>query len=97
MKVINLIKASEEWKVREKREVKVPQLLPTQKAVLTKREIEIIQLMFDDYNSLQIAKKLSISSKTVDTHRKNMLKKTGIHSPVGLIKFGLAHGLIRIE
>jgi DNA-binding CsgD family transcriptional regulator len=53
--------------------------------------------MFDDYNTNEIAQELSISTRTVDTHRKNMLKKTGIQSTIGLIKYALVRGLIRLE
>lgn len=43
---------------------------------LTKRELEILNLVHDGLNSLEIAEKLHISKFTIDTHRKNILKKT---------------------
>lgn len=99
MKAINLVETSPAWRSLDKHQIPKAPLFPVtiKKAVLTKREIEIIQLMFNDYNTFQIAKELSISTKTVETHRKNMLKKTGIHSPVGLIKYALLHGLIHLD
>ncbi|QHT67764.1 helix-turn-helix transcriptional regulator [Rhodocytophaga rosea] len=96
MKVAHLITVAEDWPARKKLK-KAPPVLPSNKDVLTKREIEIIKLMFDDYNTNEIAWELSISTRTVDTHRKNMLRKTGIQSTIGLIKYALVRGLIRLE
>jgi DNA-binding CsgD family transcriptional regulator len=96
MKVIHVLSVAENWAPRKKLKKGLP-ILPDNKAVLTKREIEIIKLMFDDYNTNEIACELSISTKTVDTHRKNMLKKTGIQSTIGLIKYALVRGLIRLD
>jgi DNA-binding CsgD family transcriptional regulator len=96
MKAINVLSVTDSWTVRKKLR-KVAPALPATKAVLTKREIEIIKLMFDDYNTNEIASELSISAKTVDTHRKNMLKKTGIQSTIGLIKYALVRGLIHLD
>jgi DNA-binding CsgD family transcriptional regulator len=96
MKFAHIITTAEGWPLRKKLR-KAATVLPSNGAVLTKREIEIIRLMFDDYNTNEIAEELSISTKTVDTHRKNMLKKTGIRSTIGLIKYALVRGLICLE
>ncbi|GEO04151.1 hypothetical protein AAE02nite_18150 [Adhaeribacter aerolatus] len=56
---------------------------------LTKRETEILKLITDEYSSLEIAETLSISLKTVDTHRKSLIRKTGARNIVGLVKFAL--------
>jgi DNA-binding NarL/FixJ family response regulator len=47
---------------------------------LTAREIEIVKLIFDGNKSREIAQALSISVKTVDKHRSNILQKLGVHS-----------------
>jgi DNA-binding NarL/FixJ family response regulator len=47
---------------------------------LTAREIEIVKLIFDGKKSREIAQALSISVKTVDKHRSNILQKLGVHS-----------------
>jgi DNA-binding CsgD family transcriptional regulator len=94
MKLVHVLSVAEGWAPRKKLK-KVPPVLPSNKAVLTKREIEIIKFMF--YNTNEIARELSISTRTVDTHRKNMLKKTGIQSTIGLIKYALVRGLIHLE
>lgn len=56
---------------------------------LTRREKEILRLIAKGRTSHQIASELSISKMTVDTHRKNIHKKLGISSSVGLLKYAL--------
>lgn len=56
---------------------------------LTKREIEIIQLICQEHSTPEIAEQLFISPLTVETHRKNILKKTKARTIVGLIKFAI--------
>jgi two-component system nitrate/nitrite response regulator NarL len=65
-----------------------------EKGVLTSREIEIVRLVAKEFNSRQIAEILFISERTVETHRKNILKKTGAANLVGLIKYAYANNLI---
>jgi DNA-binding NarL/FixJ family response regulator len=57
------------------------------KSLFTPREIEIIKLILDGHSSMNIATKLNISHGTVDTHRKNINRKTGTNAPLGLSKF----------
>lgn len=64
------------------------------KGVLTSREIEILRLVAKEFNSRQIAEILFISERTVETHRKNILKKTGVANLVGLIKYAYSNNLI---
>lgn len=61
---------------------------------LTKREIEIIQLIEQEKSNKQIADELFISERTVETHRKNILRKTGTNSVLGLVKFAYEKGII---
>ncbi len=61
---------------------------------LTEREVEILKLIVQEYSSVQIAERLFISKNTVDTHRKNMLQKTGIKTIVGLIKFAISNNIV---
>ncbi len=56
---------------------------------LTKREAEILQLIAKGRTSLQMAKQLSLSKFTIDTHRKNIHKKLGIKSNTGLVNYVL--------
>ncbi|MBL7754110.1 MAG: response regulator transcription factor [Chitinophagaceae bacterium] len=61
---------------------------------LTLREVEIIQCIAADLTNKQIADKLFISERTVETHRKNIFRKTNIHSAVGLVDFARKRKLI---
>lgn len=61
---------------------------------LTTRELEILRLIMEEYSSEEIAEKLFISKRTVDTHRKNILQKTNSSTLVGLIKFAYEHKII---
>jgi DNA-binding NarL/FixJ family response regulator len=63
---------------------------------LTDREKEILQLIAQEKSSEEIADHLFISRRTVETHRKNILKKTEVKSVVGLLKFGYRMGLIAL-
>ena len=60
---------------------------------LTKREMEIIQLLKNNLTNQQIAVKLFLSVYTVETHRKNIMQKLHLNSPSSLMKFIFDHGL----
>lgn len=62
--------------------------------LLTDREREIVKLIAKEYTNKTIAEELFISERTVETHRKNIFRKTGTNSLVGLIKFAYANNLI---
>lgn len=62
---------------------------------LTKKQREILALIYAELSNRQIADKLEISVRTVETHRKNIYKKTGTSGIVGLIKYGLSNRLIQ--
>ena len=61
---------------------------------LTDRELEILKLIAQELSNAEIAQTLFISERTVETHRKNIFKKTATNSLVGLIKFAYANNLI---
>ena len=60
---------------------------------LTPREIEILKLVCQENSTPEIAEKLFISPLTVETHRKNILKKTKSRTIVGLIKFAIEYNI----
>lgn len=65
-----------------------------EEAHLTDREIEIIRLIEKEYSNKQIAETLFISERTVETHRKNIFRKTNTGSIIGLVKYAYEHKLI---
>jgi DNA-binding NarL/FixJ family response regulator len=62
--------------------------------LLTDREREILVLISKEYTNRDIAEELFISERTVETHRKNIFRKTGTNNMVGLIKYAYANNLI---
>lgn len=62
--------------------------------MLTEREIEILKMVALENSNTEIAEKLYISPKTVETHRKNLMKKIGARNSLGIYKFALKHQLI---
>ena len=65
-----------------------------EEAHLTSREQEIVRLIEKEYNNKQIAETLFISERTVETHRKNIFRKTNTNSVIGLVKYAYEHKLI---
>lgn len=61
---------------------------------LTAREIEIVQLIEKEMSNRQIAETLFLSERTIETHRKNIFRKTNTSSVIGLVKYAYEHKLI---
>ncbi|RDK87014.1 response regulator transcription factor [Marinirhabdus gelatinilytica] len=61
---------------------------------LTEREQEVLELICQQLTTPEIAKKLFISPRTVEVHRKNLLTKTGVKNLAGLVIFAIKHNLI---
>lgn len=61
---------------------------------LTDRELEILKLISKEYSNAQIAETLFISERTVETHRKNMLRKTNNKTILGLLKYAIENQII---
>lgn len=64
------------------------------KETLTKRELQILQLISQAFSNKQIAKNLFISVQTVGVHRKNIMKKLGVSNTAGLVKAAYEHALV---
>jgi len=62
--------------------------------LLTPRETEIVKLVAESYTNRQIADALTISEKTVDRHRTNILEKLGMRDRVELTRYAIRNGLI---
>jgi DNA-binding NarL/FixJ family response regulator len=61
---------------------------------LTPRELEVLKLIAEAYTSDQIALELTISRRTVDRHRENILAKLGMRDRVELTRYAIRRGLI---
>lgn len=64
---------------------------------LSEREKEVIRLVVRGLSNKEIAEKMFISANTVMTHRRNIARKTQIHSPAGLTIYAIVNGLINLE
>jgi DNA-binding NarL/FixJ family response regulator len=61
---------------------------------ISPREIEVLKLIAHEYSNSEIADKLFISIRTVDTHRRNLLEKLGAKNTAGLVRFAIQKGLV---
>lgn len=61
---------------------------------LSDREIEVLQLIAKEYSNGEIAEKLFISIRTVDTHRRNILEKLQLKNTAGLVKYAIEKALL---
>lgn len=61
---------------------------------LTKREVEVLSLVAKEMTNQEIANKLFISVRTVETHRINLTQKLGVHNTAGLVKEAFKRGLV---
>lgn len=67
------------------------------KAAITPREKEILKLICSELTNSEIADQLNISRRTVDTHRKNLLRKLGARNTVGMVRYAIRSGLLELE
>lgn len=73
------------------------QILHNTPATLSTREKEILNLIAKEMNNEEIATKLFISERTVETHRRNIFTKTKTKTIVGLIKYAIKNGMVGQE
>ena len=64
---------------------------------LTSREREVLHLTAEGYSSTDVGRVLSISPRTAEAHRANLMRKLGFHSQADLIRYALRRGIISIE
>lgn len=63
---------------------------------LTRREIEILELICQELSMREIGDRLFVSEQTIHTHRKNLMRKTNCKNAVGLVKFAIQHKIVQI-
>ena len=61
-------------------------------AMLTRREQEVITLIAEGYRTREMAELLSVSHKTVERHRTNLMRKLGVRSATGVVAYAITHG-----
>ena len=65
-----------------------------EKSQLTKREVEILELICQELTMKEIGDRLFISEQTIHTHRKNLMRKTEAKNAVGLVKFAIQQQIV---
>jgi len=73
---------------------KLNKTLSVENPILSLRELEIITLISLEYSGKEISEQLFISIHTVETHRKNIMKKLHLKNTIGLVKYALKNNLI---
>jgi DNA-binding NarL/FixJ family response regulator len=63
---------------------------------LTRRELEILQMIVDGKSNKEIAARLDLSANTVAVHRANMMEALGLHKTAELVVYAIQHGLVNI-
>ncbi len=63
-------------------------------AVLSYRERQVLQLVAEGRTSLQIAEYLHLTAATVEVHRRNIMRKLGLHSIASLTRYAIRNGII---
>ncbi|WP_426059027.1 response regulator [Hymenobacter sp. B1770] len=73
-----------------------PELAQTDKA-LSQREREVLQLIADGLTNVEISDKLFTSKRTIETHRQNILEKTGAKNTAALVRYAMGRGWLSKE
>jgi DNA-binding NarL/FixJ family response regulator len=63
---------------------------------LTPRELEVVQLIWEEYSASEIAAALGISPRTVEAHKWNIVQKLRVRSNVGIVKYALRAGIVKL-
>jgi DNA-binding NarL/FixJ family response regulator len=61
---------------------------------VTARQLQVLQLVADGLSTREIARRLELSVKTVETHRGEMMKRLGLHDVVALVRYSVRVGLV---
>lgn len=64
---------------------------------LSARELEVLKLIADGIGNKQIAARLGVGTRTVETHREHIMRKLDIHTVAGITRFAIAQGLVQLE
>lgn len=82
---VKLIEAAEDKKISKEKA----------KKILTRREIEVLQMIAMEMNNDEIARKLFVAKRTVDTHRQNLLNKLQVKNSIGLLRVAYKLDLVK--
>jgi DNA-binding NarL/FixJ family response regulator len=66
-------------------------------ANLSDREKEVLRFIASGLSNKEIADKLGVGVRTIETHRERLMRKLDIHSVAGLTKFAIAEGILKLQ
>jgi DNA-binding NarL/FixJ family response regulator len=75
----------------------VPPVAGGPESALAPREREVLQLVAEGHRSPEIAERLHISTLTVETHRRNLMQKLGLHSVAELTRYAIREGITHLD
>ena len=67
-----------------------------EKEILTAREEEIVSLLCEGLQAKEVADKLGVSPRTVETHKANILKKLGFNNMIELVRYAFKMGIVEL-
>jgi len=70
---------------------------PTDKPILSRRELEVVELIVGGKSTKEIAAALQVTNKTIEAHRRHVMKKLGVGSIAGITLWAIQEGLVTIE
>lgn len=87
--VLEVLKQDNQTESKDKKET-----LNCSPVALSERELDVVKLISEGYTNAQIAVVLHISNHTVNTHRKNIMRKLGIGNTAGIVMFAVKTNLV---
>jgi len=64
---------------------------------LSAREREVLAMIAEGQSNKEMASKLGVGVRTIETHRERVMAKLGIHTVAGLTKYAIAHGIVKLD
>ncbi|EDP96232.1 response regulator transcription factor [Kordia algicida OT-1] len=102
--VIETVHKKEHYFLKEQLEImrlqlskKVPEFTVESKDALTSRETDILKLLCQQFTTKEIGEQLFISPKTVETHKTNLLLKTGVKNTAGLVIYAIQNKIVSAD
>jgi DNA-binding NarL/FixJ family response regulator len=81
----------------DKEELLKPLKIEKEEPVISKREIEVLELIAEGYTNAEIAEKLFNSKRTIESHRRNLIEKTKSKNTAELVKYAIKNGYIKLD
>jgi DNA-binding NarL/FixJ family response regulator len=69
---------------------------PKPSVLFSERELEVVSLVCQDFSSKEIASSLSLSNRTIESHRVNIMQKMNVKSVAGMVAFAYTNGLVNL-